>query len=857
MSLLAAATATSPNVDTEVLRNAIRLIHFLQKERGLSCAYYCDSVKFENAMMEARSATDVSGALVQSQTLPVLSSLAKIRNLIATRKNFDGQADELALHRIFICFNTLISCVVHECILKQIDAGTGKETQASTIKNRHRKGLSMDINDKIASTLTVTPDSVEDHKTFPAKGTNGQGAARRANPRLRTLYSTEDLNSSGSGKPPPPPPAPATSNMQGSRSPKSDVIRSGMSSPSNKKVNFGSHPPKVRQILELLHLFVQLKESSGVERAILSCLLALRGTEDKSLTYLTNDLILEVENQRALVHQLEKLPEDDHRNLVLDLASLSPRLQELQEIILSDLGSLQHAEYDAEMIWSLITIYIDKLHSVELLLVEELECSYPAKMRRAISSGALSSLVAPPANHKPLKNLSPVKNLFSAPTIEDESSVVNEALQKVFPSTGSNDLVVQLTALPADEIKTRILKALKVDEEPPAEPEKEDSQSNGHHYGAVVSLKDEMNRALQSTPQKTASKEWDISIYELKFTKRIGAGAAATTYLADWSGQHVAVKVASASRFGLDGWKTEVDALQRLHHPNIIRLLGSVYHENPLTYCLVLEYCNAGDLATVMRYPTPKNFFFTVSLSIANAMAYLHSRRVIHRDLKPANVLCDGNVASGKFTVKVTDFGVATEVEGTVSPGDLEEGSKHPVRNLTGETGTYRWMAPEVIRHEPYTTRADVYSFAIMLWQFVTHEEPFMDVSAMDAARLVGMERKRPSLPSKTPATIARAIEVNWSDDPKNRWPMEKVAEALRKFQNEVTLEERTFVEAPNGHPVYNACGEEEDEGAGAPAAKGGAKGPPKLDDVANMNKRGSYLSQFFGKRMDRKKKGG
>lgn len=157
--------------------------------------------------------------------------------------------------------------------------------------------------------------------------------------------------------------------------------------------------------------------------------------------------------------------------------------------------------------------------------------------------------------------------------------------------------------------------------------------------------------------------------------------------------------MASTSRFGLEGWRTEVDALKRLHHPNIIRLLGSVYHEAPLTYCLVLEYCNAGDLSTVIKYPTPKNFFFNVALGIANAMQYLHSRQIIHRDLKPANVLCHGNLASGQFTVKVTDFGVATDVK---SPGGSSFGGREgslsdkEARNLTGETGTYRWMASEV-----------------------------------------------------------------------------------------------------------------------------------------------------------------
>jgi mitogen-activated protein kinase kinase kinase 11 len=125
-------------------------------------------------------------------------------------------------------------------------------------------------------------------------------------------------------------------------------------------------------------------------------------------------------------------------------------------------------------------------------------------------------------------------------------------------------------------------------------------------------------------PRAESTKEWHISLDELQFKRRIGQGTAGTTYLAKWSGQTVAVKVACLNEMGLDGWKTKVQSLQRLHHPNVIRLLGSVYNENPLTYCLVLEFCNAGDLSAALQRPTPPNFFFRVAGDIASGLAYLH-----------------------------------------------------------------------------------------------------------------------------------------------------------------------------------------------------------------------------------------
>lgn len=267
--------------------------------------------------------------------------------------------------------------------------------------------------------------------------------------------------------------------------------------------------------------------------------------------------------------------------------------------------------------------------------------------------------------------------------------------------------------------------------------------------------------------------------------------------MANWTGQEVAVKVASITEFGLDGWRAEVQMLSKLHHPNIIRLLGSVYNESPLTYCLVLEYCESGDLESALKRPTPKNFFFQVSKSLINGMAYLHSRGVIHRDLKPGNVLLHGSVRSGDFSVKVTDFGVATEI-------DAEE--------RTAETGTYRWMAPEVIRHEPYAELADVYSFACLMWQLLTREEPFENLSQIEAAGKVALEKARPQFPVGTPVEILKLIESNWSDNPGDRQQFNLLSKQLKEVESSLNDDEVKWLEDPIGHPVYRTKAEESQE---------------------------------------------
>lgn len=511
-SVSSIASANSTGIDAGLLRHAIRLVHCLQKERGSSCAYYADNVKFEASMLEARSASDISASLIQHKDLPVKSSLVKIRKLIATHKNPQDSDDSMALHRIFVCFNTLISSVLHECVLNQVHAGMDQKLWGSTIRNHHRRGLSIDINERLSSDMMM--------KTFP-QAVSGHPVNPK---RLETLDSVDTVSSSEAGKPP--------------LIPSRDTAEP--TTPPRRKVTIAAAAPspKVRQLLDLLHIFVQLKESAGTERAILSSVLALRGTDDNSMEFLVNDLILELENQRNLLAQLENLPEDQHRNLVIELGTLSPRLEELQAIILTDYESLRHAEFDAETIWDLITQYVDKLHSVELLLVEELECCLPVSMKRAISSGALSSLIiAPPSPGR-------VDDPSMSSTDEDHAAW-NQALQRVFVPVAGESLVSKIKSMTGDEVKDRLLDFLGQGGGLHSQQENyADSIGAGStQHEAAANLKEEMNRALSSPTKTPKSKEWEISIYELKFTKRIGVGGAATTYLADWSGQQVAVKV--------------------------------------------------------------------------------------------------------------------------------------------------------------------------------------------------------------------------------------------------------------------------------------------------------------------------
>jgi serine/threonine protein kinase len=145
---------------------------------------------------------------------------------------------------------------------------------------------------------------------------------------------------------------------------------------------------------------------------------------------------------------------------------------------------------------------------------------------------------------------------------------------------------------------------------------------------------------------------------------------------------------------------------------------------------------------------------FQVACDIANALDYLHTKEIVYRDLKPDNVGFD---ADGKL--KMFDFGLAKCITSSEDNCPNEDG----LYNLTGNTGSLRYMAPEVALNKPYSLSVDVYSFGILFWQLCALSVPYSGFSCKMHSDMVVGKGYRPRHDTTWPESWRTLMSQCWS----------------------------------------------------------------------------------------------
>jgi LRR receptor-like serine/threonine-protein kinase FLS2 len=167
-------------------------------------------------------------------------------------------------------------------------------------------------------------------------------------------------------------------------------------------------------------------------------------------------------------------------------------------------------------------------------------------------------------------------------------------------------------------------------------------------------------------------------------------------------------------------------------------------------------------------------------------MALVHSLGRVHRDLKSGNVLATAH--RGGVTLKVADFGTVTlagsrqrpEPPLAASPGFMTEEAGGVA--MTQGIGTPLWMAPEILAGQSYGISADVYSFAIVLWEIAAQAQPWDEIVGdflCDALLKAIEEGRRPLVQAHWPANYVAVMRSCWAREPQQRPTFKSVLEEL------------------------------------------------------------------------------
>ncbi|CAF3376725.1 unnamed protein product [Rotaria socialis] len=236
----------------------------------------------------------------------------------------------------------------------------------------------------------------------------------------------------------------------------------------------------------------------------------------------------------------------------------------------------------------------------------------------------------------------------------------------------------------------------------------------------------------------------------------------------------------AAQKSLVDGLLREARLFANLRHANIIQLFGVSPSVSTRSLYLVMEYAHGGALDHLLQrrkcglYP---NVFIQYAKQIADGMRYLHeegTEHIIHRDLKCSNILIleaiqdihNDNELLYK-TLKITDFGLA---------------KKQIQSSSMSAAGTFPWMSPECIRSNEFSTKSDVWSFGVLLWECLTGEIPYKGFDQMQVAFGIATNKYSLPIPSTCPEEFSQLMKDCWQPLPQDRPTFTQLYEQINRI---------------------------------------------------------------------------
>ncbi|XP_015751961.1 PREDICTED: fibroblast growth factor receptor homolog 1-like [Acropora digitifera] len=296
-------------------------------------------------------------------------------------------------------------------------------------------------------------------------------------------------------------------------------------------------------------------------------------------------------------------------------------------------------------------------------------------------------------------------------------------------------------------------------------------------------------------PLDLRTRSWEVAREDVIVEKIIGKGAfgqvakgtAKNLSFRRGTG-NVAIKMLKANSVESDkrDLKSELELMKTLKpHPHVIKLLGCVTESEPLL--VLIEYVPYGDLLGYLRKSRglddtyykdpdikPKSNLTSQQLmkfawQIADGMSYLSLRKVIHRDLAARNVL-----VGERETYKITDFGMARDVQ-----------NENIYERKTKGRLPVKWTAYEALLYGQYTTKSDVWSYGVVLYEiFTIGGSPY---PRMGGSKVVSFlqEGHRMQKPEHVDNKLYQIMMNCWQSEPEIRPSFADLTQQLKQMENQ------------------------------------------------------------------------
>ncbi len=275
-------------------------------------------------------------------------------------------------------------------------------------------------------------------------------------------------------------------------------------------------------------------------------------------------------------------------------------------------------------------------------------------------------------------------------------------------------------------------------------------------------------------------------------TKSLGAGHFGQVCLGYYQGSKVAIKKLenALTEEELNQLALESQIMAEARSPHTVQLYGYVIGGTPRASYMVMEHMSQGSLHDLLEnsgdgWDKDWSIRLQIIKDIVTGLAFLHASGIFHRDLKRANVLL--SPGEGGLRAKLGDFGLAS-------------------RGKRDGHDAIHLLAPELLRNkrEMYTAAADIYNLGLLLWEIVSRQEPYANITNGLLERKIAKDQYREQIPAGCPKNIASLMRACWGDDPLKRPTAGKIL-AYLDSEKENLVPWRTF-QAPPVVTNFTGC---------------------------------------------------